>query len=306
MKQIVLKDDFLKDNYLSTELRVPVTLLETNACSPLATNAIAGNIWDNYSSQSYKDLPSVGKYAMHDPFTGKIRQLYDMPAGGRGYTRPASLISLWSTAPFLLNNTVGEFNPSPSVEDRLKSFDSSIEQMLWPEKRKGNIQYQTASGKMLPGWVDKTYESSYLRIPSGYVPKFLEGLVGVISAGKFVNEKGIELGPIPKGTPVNLLSGIDLDRRDGIIDRAKHDLELFNLFVKIKKDLKALPKNATDEEASKVFANLAEPLIKASKCPDFIVNRGHYFGTDYFQDTQKEPGLSDDDKKALIAFLKTL
>jgi len=306
MKQIVLRDDFLKDNFLSTDLRVPVTLLETNACSPLATNAIAGNIWDNYSSQSYKDLPSVGKYAMHDPFTGKVRQLYDMPAGGRGYTRPASLISLWSTAPFLLNNTVGEFNPSPSVEDRLQSFDSSIEQMLWPEKRKGNIQYQTASGKMLPGWVDKTYESSYLRIPSGYVPKFLEGLVGVISAGKFVNERGIELGPIPKGTPVNLLSGIDLDRRDGIIDRAKHDLELFNLFVKIKKDLKALPKNATDEEASKVFANLAEPLINASKCPDYIVNRGHYFGTDYFQDTKNEPGLSDDDKKALIAFLKTL
>ena len=60
MREIVLADDFLDDNYLSTELRVPVTLLETNACSPLATNAIAGNIWDNFSSQSYKDLPSVG------------------------------------------------------------------------------------------------------------------------------------------------------------------------------------------------------------------------------------------------------
>ena len=43
---------------------------------------------------------------VHDPFTGKPWQ-YTMPAGGRGYTRPPSLISLWSTAPFLLNNTVG-------------------------------------------------------------------------------------------------------------------------------------------------------------------------------------------------------
>ena len=51
MREIVLKDDFLMDNYLSTELRVPVTLLQTNACSPLATNAIAGNIWDNFSSK---------------------------------------------------------------------------------------------------------------------------------------------------------------------------------------------------------------------------------------------------------------
>ena len=36
-----------------------------------------------------------------------------MPAGGRGYTRPPSLVSLWSTAPFLLNNTVGRFEIEP-------------------------------------------------------------------------------------------------------------------------------------------------------------------------------------------------
>ncbi len=58
-----------------------------------------------------------------------------MPAGGRGYTRPASLISAWSTAPFLLNNSVGKFNSSPSVAARMDSFQNSIEQMLWPEKR---------------------------------------------------------------------------------------------------------------------------------------------------------------------------
>ena len=104
-----LAPDFLDGNFLSTELRVPVTLLETNACSPLATNAIAGNIWDNFSSQTYKDLPSVGTIMVHDPFTGEPQHL-QMPAGGRGYTRPASLISLWSTAPFLLNNSVGKFN----------------------------------------------------------------------------------------------------------------------------------------------------------------------------------------------------
>jgi hypothetical protein len=40
-----------------------------------------------------------------------------------------------------------------------------------------------------------------------------------------------------------------------------------------------------------------------SKCPDYIVNRGHYFGTSMFKE---EPGLSDDEKRALIEFLKTL
>jgi hypothetical protein len=44
-----------------------------------------------------------------------------------------------------------------------------------------------------------------------------------------------------------------------------------------------------------------------------VVNRGHYFGTAFleeppdFGDAQqgKEPGLSDQDKRALIEFLKT-
>ena len=72
----------------------------------------ADNIWDNFSSQSYKELPSVGTITWYDPYTGEPRT-YTMPAGGRGYTRPPSLVSLWSTAPFLLNNTVGPFRGQP-------------------------------------------------------------------------------------------------------------------------------------------------------------------------------------------------
>jgi len=48
MTALAMADDFLRDNYLSTELRVPSTLMQTNVCSPVATNAIAGNIWDNF------------------------------------------------------------------------------------------------------------------------------------------------------------------------------------------------------------------------------------------------------------------
>ncbi len=42
--------------------------------------------------------------------------------------------------------------------------------------------------------------------------------------------------------------------------------------------------------------------MKVSKCPDFVVNKGHYFGTNL---SKEEPPLSDDDKRALIEFLKT-
>ena len=58
---------------------------------------------------------------------------------------------------------------------------------------------------------------------------------------------------------------------------------------------------ASDEQLRAKFANLAQPLLALNKCPDFVVNRGHYFGTSLGE----EPGLSDADKRALIEFLKT-
>ncbi|MEZ5611760.1 MAG: hypothetical protein R3E45_15095, partial [Rhodocyclaceae bacterium] len=276
------------------ELRVPETLLETNACASLATNAIRGDIWDNFSSQSYKNLPSVGSITVHHPFTGEPRQ-YEMPAGGRGYIRPASLVSVWSTAPFLLNNTIGDFYWSGSVADRMKSFDSGIERLLWPEKRKGDRKYLTASGKLVPGVIDVTSGQTYLRVPKGYLPGFLKPLATPLAklGSPLFGEDGVEIGPIPSGTPINLVSNMDLDRRGKALD----------VLLKIRGDLNALPKDATDEQARAAFANLVDPLLEISKCPDFVVNRGHYFGTDYSTD---EPGLSDEDKWALIEFLKTM
>lgn len=299
-KAIVLAPDFRQDNFLSTELRIPVTLLETNACSPLATNAIAGNIWDNFSSQSYKDLPSVGTIQVHHPLTGELREdEYVMPAGGRGYTRPASLVSLWSTAPYLLNNTVGEFKWTGSIDDRLASFEDGITKMLWPEKRDGNVEYMTRSGEKLRGIIDGTTQSTYLRVYTGYLPQFLQPLVGFGHRWFpwLFGEGGVELGPIPKGTPVNLLSNIDLQTPK---------VKLLELLIKIKRRLKELPENATDAEATAVFKDLVDPLLEVSKCPDFVINRGHYFGTAYLPANEGETPLSDEDKWALIEFLKTL
>ena len=69
----------------------------------------------------------------------------------------------------------------------------------------------------------------------------------------------------------------------------------------MKADLKQV-EGASDEEAAKVFKNLVPDLLKVSKCPDYVVNKGHYFGTNAFKE---EPALSDDDKWALIEYLKT-
>ena len=300
MRAIVLQKDFLENNYLSTDQRVPVTLLQTNACSPLATNAIGRNIWDNFSSQTYKDLPSVGSINVYDPFTGAVSQ-YKMPAGGRGYTRPASLISVWSTAPFLLNNSVGKFNSSPSVASRMDSFNDSIQKMLWPEKRDAD----SLLGSKIPGMIDRTSEKSYIRVKIGFLPDFLKPL---LSPGQrflpwIFAADGIQIGPVPKGTPVDLLSNIDLLGEETTPEgKLEHQKRVLDLLVKMKHDLEALPQDASDEEINKTFSNLVPGLLALSKCPDYIVNRGHYFGTSYFPE---EPALSDDDKYALIEYLKT-
>ncbi len=298
MRAIVLAADFLENNYLSTDVRVPVTLLETNACSPLATNALGGNIWDNFSSQSYKDLPSVGSITVHHPLTGEASQ-YRMPAGGRGYTRPASLISVWSTAPFLLNNSVGKFEWSPSVEARMRSFQDSIEQMLWPERR----DKDPVLGDKVPGVIDRTTVRSYLRVAAGYLPEFLRPLLDPLHryAPWIVGEGGIEIGPIPAGTPINLLANLDLVP-DGAGDNLEHQKKLLKLLLEIKQALKSLPAGASDDEARQAFAPLVPEMLRLSKCPDFVVNRGHYFGTSFFKE---EPELIDDDKRALIEFIKT-
>jgi hypothetical protein len=72
---------------------------------------------------------------------------------------------------------------------------------------------------------------------------------------------------------------------------------------------------ANDAKMLAWLGNLREPLLNLSKCPDFVVNRGHYFGTAKFNETEgltddekvfgAEKPLSDGDKRALIEFIKT-
>ena len=306
MRAIVNAPDFLEGNFLSTEARVPVTLLQTNACSPLATNALAHNIWDNFSSQSYKTLPSVGTITVHDPFTGKPSQ-YRMPAGGRGYTRPPSLISLWSTAPFLLNNTVGRdaYEQDPSVDSRMRVFQASIEQMLWPDKR----QHDPALGNQNDPiyLIDRTTQDSNISIPADYVPETLRpasARLHKLLPALFGADGSITIGPFPKGLPVNLLSNLQpLSESDHLIDRVRHTEDLVQLLVDLKLYLLTLPSNATDEQkVTAIGRKMGSALLALNKCPDFEVNRGHYFGTGMLPG---EPALSDSDKRALIEFLKT-
>ncbi len=300
MRAEVKKPDFLENNFLSTDRRIPITEMGINACSPLATNAIRDNIWDNFSSETYKNLPSVGQITIHNPFNGAPYP-YTLAGGGRGFVRPASLTSLWSTAPFLQNNSVGEFNDDPSVEGRLKSFDNSIRQMLWPERRRTDDKLKS----VIPGpsYIQRTTAVSYISVPYGYLPgellgwsEWLQNLLGDLLPWAF-NPSGLRIGPIPKGFPVNALANIQLlAESPRAEDKIAHVKKLIPVVKKLKAVLKSIPRNATEQQIDAAWREVEQDLLTVSKCPDFIVNKGHYFGT----------YLSDDDKNALIEFLKTL
>lgn len=128
------KHPFWIDNFLSNEIRVPVTLVGTNCGRAMATNGIATNVWDNFTSITYKELSDVGPISYFNPISGN-QAIFNPPGNGRGYYRPATHISLWATAPFLHNNSMGIYLDDPSVKGRLVQFTDSIRRMLWSEKR---------------------------------------------------------------------------------------------------------------------------------------------------------------------------
>jgi len=107
----------------------------------------------------------------------------------------------------------------------------------------------------------------------------------------------LTIGPIPQGFPISLLANADLMGADlpTARERSERRKQLIALLRQMKDDIK----NGRD-----IFANpkLIDGLVQMSKCPDFVVNKGHYFGTNL------QPGetpLSDTDKRALIAFVQT-
>ncbi len=136
-RDAVLREDFLEGNFLSDDEKRPVSEIGTNAERALATNAERGQIWEEFSSQSYKSAPAVRVTRLTDPLHPLLRLPPVEATGGRGYYRTPSLVNIWATAPFLHNNSVGLYNGDPSVAGRLAAYENAMTLLLWPERRAG-------------------------------------------------------------------------------------------------------------------------------------------------------------------------
>ena len=186
--------------------------------------------------------------------------------GSKAYYRTPTLVSIWSSAPYLHNNSVGEFNRDPSIAGRMAAYEDGMSKLLWPERRLG-----IASMKV-------TTEDSSL--PDLF--PLLKNLDPELAAFDF----NPELLRIPKGTPPNLLTNIN--PRD-----AKSVLQAY-----IEGVLDGRPKAEFNQlrtiNHTKGQAAMVKRMLAVSTCPDFIEDKGHYYGHQ----------LSDEDKRALIEYMK--
>ena len=374
---------FWKENFLSTDYRVPVTTVGTNPARALGTNGLGGHMWSDFTSQSYKQMPGVGSIKFFNPypspgkssedtFTPRHKAPKGSPdgGGGPGFYRPPSLISIWATAPFLHNNSLGLFNNDPSVDGRLTAFDDAMRKMLWPAKRTESSSYNEATPERLQrdhGLIWRTTQVTHLTLPGKHAPsillklpflqdlaksytpwqqrhflaqslarvpwlpsaiffvaayvcltflgrrkaspdpaaelhrKWVARLLGYAALGiallvgaflYLINGKlgDLHIGPIPAGTPVSLLANLNPEADPVELKKAVNTaLEAFSTIES---------KHLTEADAQKLLRERVAPaLMGVSKCPDFVMDKGHYLP--WFS------SMTDEDKDALIELLKT-
>lgn len=195
-------DPFVEGNFLSNELRIPITLIGVYSGRAMATNAMRGRVWQDYSSETFKTMPSVGDIRYFDSVSKVPPDSYGNNAGyhdggrggGPGYFRPPSLISLWATAPYLHNNALGLFNQDPSVKGRLAAYDDGIRKLLWNSRRRdharddaGNIVFVppgdlrasgSAAARDDPGYIYRLPQDTHIEFAPGFIRPLVAGIVG--------------------------------------------------------------------------------------------------------------------------------
>lgn len=340
-----LSDVNLAQNFLSDDRRYPVTMegLNTNLGRALATNAIDGDVWAEFSSKEYKALEPLGVVTLHQrPYRNgdAVSVEFSPPGGGRGYYRTPTLISMWATAPYLHNNSLGKYTGKVDLASRMAEFEDGCEKLLWPQKRDMHIKRTTAPSTFapdLPQHLPKLLARHVMhflavrlqeKLPKTAVQKLAEELEPVLEAGlrkTFAELRGktagelragltatleqkigefigkLQLAPSIEATLKELAKQAATEQMSAIHQALALDVLTvpegtpINLYLNL--NVSALPYAAIAHfSQSHDRTKLAQTLLELSDCPDLVEDKGHTFGS----------GLSDDDKRALIEFLKTL
>ena len=285
----------VRTDFLSNDESTPVSEIGTNRARALHSNHMEGHVWAQYGSNTLRQRSK-------DP------NIPDPSDGGRGYYRNISLLSAWAYAPFMHNNAIGpEICGNPA--DRKNDLYASpyVDEKDKPLKNAPPCWAYNAS---IPGRF-KLYQASMDELLT--TPERRSRKVALLS-----EDVVIEPGPklwdpihkqwrtfrvvIPAGVPQSMVQ--NLLYKDLIADMTLSVTDPSTLRKKVGRDedvqeLKGmLQEFATNLSAPMNVVQKHERLVKKFYMTntDFVENEGHPFGT----------GLSDREKKALIAFVATL
>ena len=132
----------LQQDWLGNDELVPYHEIGTNRCRAVQTNHLEGHLWDEFSSLDYKARKSAGTVPEIInsllPLIGGSNPfgMDEDYKGGRGYLRNISLLSVWSSAPFLHNNALGPYllqddgTPDYTVRGRVQAFEAAMHELL--------------------------------------------------------------------------------------------------------------------------------------------------------------------------------
>ena len=275
--ELVLREDFLTNNFLSDDEPLPLLgaghALVARDLEPQLGCAGSGD--GQMSSLGYLlnlsgtelvfDHDKDGKpIPLYNPVTGK----YDITFRAKKlFYRTPTLVSIWATAPYLHNNSVGLYSGDPSLAARMAACEDGMTKLLSPERRLGVASMLvTTEDSKLP---------DFFGILRKEMPEFAE-LQGL----------ELDLVNIPKGTPVNLIMNLHVKDVKAVLQAYVDGV------------LQGEPRTKFAELRTKNHAlgqqKLMAKLVAVSMSPDFIEDRGHTYGRE----------LGDDDKRAIIEYMK--
>ncbi|MGH8530321.1 MAG: hypothetical protein ACRETN_10890 [Nevskiales bacterium] len=143
-KQFAEKDIYGQD-WLGNDEPTPFNVIGTNMCRAMHDNHNEGHIWEEFSSEDYKKRASPGTVPRvlnrMVPGLGGRRFGEKKIEGGPGYLRNVSLLSIWSHAPFLHNNAIGEMTTlqdgtlDTSVAGSVKQFEMAFEELMMSDNQ---------------------------------------------------------------------------------------------------------------------------------------------------------------------------
>lgn len=128
-------------DWLGNDELVPFNIIGTNMCRAMHDNHNEGHIWEEFSSEDYKQRPSPGSVPKvlnrMFPLVGGIQIGEKKIEGGPGYLRNISLLSVWATSPFLHNNAIGELTTLKdgktldyTVRGRVQQFEMAFDELM--------------------------------------------------------------------------------------------------------------------------------------------------------------------------------